>query len=203
MLRGLPLAQDGTYSGTFLGLLNPYAVLVGVLSLVSLLMHGAAFLACKTDATNQKRFAGISRIMWAGTVLLFVLATVATAWGNSTLPGLRALNPLAWLLAILLIAAAAAFPIASSKRLYTPAVCLSGAMLGCMMGLAAVGLFPRLLPSSTDAAASLTIYNSASSQRTLTAMLVIALIGMPLVIGYTFFIYRAFRGPVVLHEDSY
>ena len=71
------------------------------------------------------------------------------------------------------------------------------------MGLAGAGLFPRLLPSITDPSASLTIYNASSTPRTLTAMLVIALIGMPLVIGYTAFIYKAFRGKVVLSEDSY
>ncbi len=72
-----------------------------------------------------------------------------------------------------------------------------------MLGLAAIGMFPRLVPSSIDLAYSLTIYNASSTQRTLTVMLIIALIGMPLVIAYTFYIYRVFMGKTVLTEESY
>jgi cytochrome d ubiquinol oxidase subunit II len=203
VLRGLPLSADGAYGGSFLGLLNPYAVLIGLLSLVACTMHGAAYLACKTEAEAQARYAKLSRVFWIGAAALSVVATVATAWGTSALPGFTQANPLAWLFLAMLIGTAAAFPVISRQGKYGLAVCISGAMIGSLMGLAATGLFPRLLPSSTHPDASLTIYNSASSQRTLAAMLAIALIGMPLVIGYTFFIYRAFRGPVVLHEDSY
>jgi cytochrome d ubiquinol oxidase subunit II len=71
------------------------------------------------------------------------------------------------------------------------------------MGLAAAALYPRLVPARPDLARSLTIFNSASSPRTLTTMLVIALIGMPCVIAYTAIIYRVFRGKTVLGEESY
>ena len=59
------------------------------------------------------------------------------------------------------------------------------------------------MPARPDLARSLTIYNASSSPRTLTVMLVIALIGMPFVIGYTIWIYRVFRGQTVLTETSY
>jgi cytochrome d ubiquinol oxidase subunit II len=203
VLRGLPLAKDGTYSGSFLELLNPYAVLVGVLSLVTFIMHGAAYLACKTQDADRRRFNRIAIGFWPLTIVLFLAATVATHFSNPSLFGDTALNPVAWIFIALFIISAIGFPLAIRAGRPAAAVCLSGTTLGSMMGLAAAGLFPRLLPSRTDPLASLTIYNSASSQRTLTAMLVIALVGMPLVIGYTFCIYRAFRGPVVLHEDSY
>jgi cytochrome d ubiquinol oxidase subunit II len=72
-----------------------------------------------------------------------------------------------------------------------------------MIGLSALGLFPRLVPSLGDLKYSLTAYNASSSETTLTTMLVIALIGMPLVIAYTIFIYRAFRGKVTITPDSY
>ncbi len=76
-------------------------------------------------------------------------------------------------------------------------------MIASMIGLSAVSLFPRLVPSVTDLAYSLTIRNASSTPATLTVMLVIALIGMPIVIGYTFFIYRVFKGKVELTEASY
>jgi cytochrome d ubiquinol oxidase subunit II len=64
-------------------------------------------------------------------------------------------------------------------------------------------MYPRLLPSRTDLAYSLTIYNASSSPRTLWVMLVIALLGMPFVVGYTIYVYRVFRGTVVLSDESY
>ena len=60
-----------------------------------------------------------------------------------------------------------------------------------------------MVPSSIDAANDLTIYNASSTHRTLIAMLIIALVGMPLVIAYTAFVYKVFMGKVVLDRDSY
>ena len=72
-----------------------------------------------------------------------------------------------------------------------------------MMGLAAVCLFPRVVPSSLDLANSLTVYNASSTPRTLTVMLVIALIGMPIVMAYTAYVYKVFAGKVALEEEGY
>ena len=71
------------------------------------------------------------------------------------------------------------------------------------IALAAAALYPRLVPARPDLADSLTIYNASSTPRTLTVMLVIALVGMPFVIGYTVWIYRVFRGRTVLTSESY
>ena len=69
--------------------------------------------------------------------------------------------------------------------------------------IAAVCLFPRLVPSTIDLANSLTVYNASSTPRTLTAMLVIALIGMPIVVAYTAYVYKTFAGKMVVGEDGY
>jgi len=202
VLRGVPLEVDGTYDGTFLGLLNPYAILVGVLTLVALTMHGAAFLAFKSDGKMHERSRRAAVGLWVVFVVLFVTTSVATAVAAPSL--LRgSSSPIAWAALAMLAIAMFGFPMALRRRRLSVAVLASGAIIAAMMALAAIGLFPRLLPSSTDPSASLTIYNSSSSHRTLLAMLVIALIGMPLVIGYTTLIYRAFAGKVVLTEDSY
>jgi cytochrome d ubiquinol oxidase subunit II len=76
-------------------------------------------------------------------------------------------------------------------------------MIAGMIGLAAVSLFPRLVPSSIDLAYSLTIANSSSTPASQTVMLIIALIGMPLVVAYTIVIHRVFRGKVRITGDSY
>ncbi len=72
-----------------------------------------------------------------------------------------------------------------------------------MIFVAAASMFPRLLPSSIDVAHSLTVYNASSTPRTLTVMLVIALIGVPIMLGYTVFAYRVFKGKVVPGTDRY
>jgi len=94
-------------------------------------------------------------------------------------------------------------PIAVKARKSWRAFLASSVAIVSILGLAAISLFPRMVPSCTDLAFSLTVYNASSSQKTLTVMLIIALIGMPLVIGYTWFIYRVFKGKVELTETSY
>ena len=71
------------------------------------------------------------------------------------------------------------------------------------MGIGFLSLFPRLVPAFNDPGFSLTIYNSSSTHATLSVMLVIACIGVPVVIGYTVFIYRVLKGKVTLGPDSY
>ncbi|CAN5502954.1 cytochrome d ubiquinol oxidase subunit II [soil metagenome] len=203
VLRGVPLAADGTYSGTFLGLLNPYAVLIGVLTLVTFAMHGAIFLAGKSDGRMQLRLVRIAVRAWGAFVLLFVLTTVATALAAPALFQHDGINFAAWLFMIVIVAACFALPGLIRAHRFKTAMFASGGLVASLMGLAASGLFPRLLPSITEPGASLTIYNASSTPRTLAVMLVIALIGMPLVIVYTAFIYRVFHGKVVLSEDSY
>jgi cytochrome d ubiquinol oxidase subunit II len=83
------------------------------------------------------------------------------------------------------------------------ALAASGLALVSIIGLAADGMFPRLVPVRPDLGASLTVYNASSTPYTLKVMLVIALLGMPFVIAYTAIIYRAFRGKTVLTPESY
>ena len=71
------------------------------------------------------------------------------------------------------------------------------------MGTVAAGLYPVLLPSSTDAAYDLTVTNAASAENTLQVMIVIAVIGIPFVLLYTAGVYYFFRGKVVLDDESY
>jgi cytochrome d ubiquinol oxidase subunit II len=102
-----------------------------------------------------------------------------------------------------MLAAIIYLPVALKSENFGRAFFTSALTIACMMGLMAVSLFPRLVPSVTDLAYSLTIYNASSTGRTLFTMLIIALIGMPFVIGYTIFIYRAFKGKVRIDEHSY
>jgi cytochrome bd ubiquinol oxidase subunit II len=203
ILRGIPLDASRQFTGSFLGLLNPYAILIGLLSLVMCVMHGATYMTLKTGGELQTRMRGWASRGWLAFVVLYGLATLAT---KSVAPwhfaGL-AKNPLFWALLPLMLAAVWYFNTALKKGKYFPAFLASSAMIATMIGLAALSMFPLLAPSSIDLANSLTIYNAASTPRTQMVMLVIALVGMPIVIGYTAFIYTRFKGKVVIGEESY
>lgn len=106
-------------------------------------------------------------------------------------------NPLFFLLLGLALASLVAIPVWARSGSFGKAFLASSTAIAAQIGLVGLSLFPRLVPSSLDLeGASMTITNASSTQPALSAMLVIALIGMPLVIGYTIFIYRVFKGRV-------
>ncbi len=203
ILRGVPVDADGQYLGSFTDLLNPYAIGMGVFSVVLFTMHGAIYLAMKTEGKLRDRCQSRAAILWMGVVILYVAMTL-WSWLASPLLFARTFeNALSFALFILLIGSAVILPIAMRAHRIGYAFLLSSMFIASMFGHAALGLYPRLVPSSIDPAFSLTIYNSSSSALTLQTMLVIALIGVPLVVAYTIFIHRVFRGKVEITEESY
>ena len=203
ILRGIPIDETGTFTGSFLGLLNPYSILVGVLSLVLFVMHGAIYMTTKTDDEQREWVIRWFNRTWIAFVVLYFLATVATFFEAGFLFQGLLKNPLFWVLVILLFGSVLYIPVAMKAARYFRAFLSSSITIASTIGLVAVSLFPRLVPSSTDLAYSLTVYNASSTPRTLSTMLVIALIGMTFVVGYTIFIYRVFKGKVVLIKESY
>ena len=111
--------------------------------------------------------------------------------------------PVLLLLPLVNVLAIANIPRAISKGKDFKAFLSSCVSLFSLMALFGVGMMPNLVYSSLDPQNSLTLYNAASSHKTLGIMLVIALIGMPLVVGYTVSIYWIFRGKVRLENTSY
>jgi cytochrome d ubiquinol oxidase subunit II len=203
ILGGVPIDNTGTYRGTFLGLLNPYAVIIGLVGVTMLVMHGAIYMALKSDGAQSRRMAKWASGAWMAFIVLYVGATLATFFlAHYLFDGMLA-NPLFWVLFLLLLASVSVIPVALKSERFGRAFIASSLIITSIIGLSAVSLFPRLVPSNIDPANSLTIYNASSSPYTLQAMFIIALIGVPIVLGYTIFIYRMFKGKVVLGEDSY
>jgi cytochrome d ubiquinol oxidase subunit II len=203
VLRGLPIDAGGTFRGSFLGLLNPYAILVGLVTLTLFTMHGAAFMTFKVNGEHRERMRRWTLWAFRAFIVLYAVATAYTLVVASYLFDGILGNPLFWLFLVLFLIAVVAVPAGLRAGRERLAFAGTAGIVVTMTALAAIGLYPRLLPSGTDLAYSLTIYNASSSPRTLWVMLVIALLGMPLVIGYTVFVYRVFRGKVVLSDESY
>jgi cytochrome d ubiquinol oxidase subunit II len=203
ILRGVPIDRAQVYGGSFTGLLNPYSLLVGLLSLVLFTMHGAIYLTLKTDGDLLLRLKRWITISWLLFIALYAAATIASVAVSPWLFDGMTRNPLCWVLCLLFVASLLGIRLFVRTGRYFPAFLSSSLVVACAIGLSALSLFPRLVPSTTDLSFSLTIYNASSSETTLSTMLIMALIGLPLVIVYTVFIYRQFKGKVVIGHDSY
>jgi cytochrome d ubiquinol oxidase subunit II len=201
IMRGVPLDGQGDYAGTFVGLLSPFALAVGLLSAAMFLMQGAAWLLLKTEGALQVR---ARRTALVGQVATLVLWVVVTIWSRAEAPARWdqfGLIP-AWLAPVIAVLALAAFPVLVRRGRAASAFAASSAAIAAMIATLGIGLWPNLLPAR-DQGASLTVPLTASSDLALTVMLIIALLGLPFVLAYTFWVYRMFRGPVRLDEHSY
>jgi cytochrome bd ubiquinol oxidase subunit II len=198
VMRGVPIGTDGEFAGTFLGLLNPFSLGIGLLSTAMFLMQGATWLTLRTDGELRARAASVKRGAWTAFVVLWALTTF---WSRSEAPHLWANydGPTTWLAPGVFVLATAVYPLTSGVRSFV----FSSVAIASLIAVMGQALYPYMVPSLGDLANSLTIQNASSSALTLKVMLTIALIGMPFVIGYTIWIYRGFMHPVVLDEHSY
>jgi cytochrome d ubiquinol oxidase subunit II len=203
IVQGVPIERGAVYTGSFLGLLRPYPLLIGVLGLTIFTMHGAIYLTLKTEGSLRQRLVRIASRLWMVMLALYVLATVGTFLVAPFLFAGVAGSIFFWAMLAATLAATMAIPVSLTASRYGRAFAASCTTIAGMMGLAVFNLFPRLVPSSIDLEYSLTAYNASSSPTTLSVMFIVALVGMPLVLVYTIVIYRVFKGKVVISPDSY
>lgn len=203
VLRGVPVTAEKEWAGSFLGLLNPYAVLVGLVTLALFTLHGALYLRLKTEGALAERLGRWIPRLWGAFVVLYAAATALTAQVSPFLFQGALGDPLWIALTLLLVIAVVAVPVLARSGRYGAAFVASGATIVLMVMVAAASIFPRLVPSSLGLEHSLTIYNASSSPKTLGVMLVIALVGVPIMLGYTVWAYRALRGKVGLGGHGY
>ena len=202
-LIGMPVDGRGVYTGSFFDLIRPYPILIGLMTVSFAAMHGAIYLFLKTEHELQQL---VHRWMWRGFGLTLVSFMLATIFTLAMIPG--AVNnfrdhPWAWAIVVLMVLAFANIPRAIFLDRPFYAFISSSLTIVSLVFLFSFSLFPNLVVSSTSPAFSLTLYNAASSQKTLKIMAIIALIGMPFVLAYTAAIYWAFRGKVRISDHSY
>ncbi len=202
LVRGLPIPANGQTVVPFVSLLNPYALLVGVFSVILLTMHGSALLAIKTEGELKERMVRLTARLWILVVVALPICFVYTMFAAKPFFAGCTGKPLFWLFIVLLLLATVYIPIGTRAGHHRKAFLASSLTIGSAMGLTATCMFPRIVPSTMNLADSLDIYNAASTPKTHTVMLVIALIGMPLVIAYTAFVYSKFTGTVT-GQDGY
>lgn len=203
LMRGVPIGADQEFAGTLLDLLHPYPLLVGALTLSLFALHGGVYLYMKTEATYQQR---IRSWIWPLTGTFFALYMLTTIFTLVTIPQATvhfAASPWAWAVVVINVLAMANIPRAIYRARPVEAFASSALTIFCLVALFGAAQFPNLVRSSLDPAYSLTIYNAASSLKTLGIMQLVVFIGMPFVVAYTVIIYWIFRGKVRLEKTSY
>ena len=230
LLLGVPFHFDDllrvNYTGSFFALLNPFALLVGVLSLLMFVSQGAAYLQMKTEGDVLKRSQNIGLISGLGAALLFVLAGV---WLSVGIDGYvvtsvidhNAINnavsktvevkagawlqnytdaPILWLFPVLGVAAFALAGLLSKAGKGALAFVLSSLGQAGVILTCGISMFPFVMPSSSNPSHSLTMWDATSSELTLKIMFIVACIFVPIVLGYTIWSYAKMFGR--LNEKS-
>ena len=226
LLQGVPFELDNTlkstYSGSFFGLLNPFAILCGLVSVALLLNHGSTWLQMKTDGFVESRARSASVVLSLATVVLFVLAGVWIAFGidgyivTSAIDTGAVTNPMhktvttetgAWMnnyglypwmviapaLGILGGLACAFFSKAARGGW---AFVSSSVMIAGVILTAGFSMFPFLMPSSTMPDVSLTMWDATSSEMTLRIMFFVACVFVPIILSYTAYGFYVMRGRI-------
>ena len=213
VVRGVPLGADHFFfeplwtsflPGTNPGILDWYTVLVGVLSLVALSLHGAHYVAMKTEGAVQHRARKIAMPLG---ILLFALTIVCLfatlAVRPQTLDSFE-FRPWGIAIPVLVFAALIAMPVVRARGRDALAFLASAIYLAAMLGGAAFALYPDLLPATANPAMSLTITNSATGDYALGVGLAWWLVGIVLATAYFVFLYRSFRGKIPIgNQEGY
>ncbi|MDO8709851.1 MULTISPECIES: cytochrome d ubiquinol oxidase subunit II [Pseudomonas] len=229
LLQGVPFHFNdllvSTYTGSFWQLLNPFALLTGVVSSAMITLQGGAYLAHRTEGVIQAR--AIKGGVGAAIVLVcsFIVAGIWLQWidgyritsvvDTAGLPDILSKSvvreagawmanyghyPLLWLLPALgLIGAAGAAVLLMAPHTLSAFIASSLSVIGVIC-TAGVSMFPFVMPSSTMPAASLTVWDSVASHLSLAIMFWAALIFMPLIVLYTSWAYRVMRGKVTVAQ---
>ncbi len=204
LIHGVPLDEEGEFSGHLGHIFHFYPILVGLLSTALVTMHGSIYLMMKTEGEfheKMRKFVNPSIISF---IILYGITTMATLiYLPHMIESFRE-RPIFFLVALLNMLAIANIP----REIYLGrdwrAFISSSVNIICLMAIYGIGTYPNVIRDLLNPHEhSLTIYNSSSSETTLQILLIIALIGVPMVAAYTIGVYWIFRGKVHLDEHSY
>jgi cytochrome d ubiquinol oxidase subunit II len=192
ILRGVPIDSDLEYVGGFFNLLNPYALLGGVMTLLLFLTHGAMFISLKTDGPIRHRARALATRFGLGAaasaVAFFLWTQIETGTAASGVAfGLAAVALVAGLIAV-----------AATREGWG----FLGTFVAIALGVAGLflALFPDVMPTSLGDGVGLTTTNAAATAYTLKIMTVVAVIFTPVVLVYQAWTYWVFRKRIAVHH---
>jgi len=212
VVRGVPLQPDGYFFeplwsdfrvGPFPGILDWYTVLIGVFAFLTLTSHGALYVATKTEGELNSRARRAAAVSWWGLVVLTVLSLPVTLRIRPELFNNYKSYWWGWFIPLVVLLGLVGMFYFRSLGNDKSAFVSSSLYIAGMLGGAAFGLYPYVLPASTNPQFSLTVQNSASGHYGLSVGLAWWIIGMVLAIGYFVYLYRLFRGKVTTGTEAY
>lgn len=195
IFAGVPVDARGVFQGNLFSLLTPYGLVGGVLFCLLFAQHGALWLATRTGGdlyTTALRTAGT---LWVFAAVLAV-AFLGLTWFATPLWQNVLARPYLLVFPALAVAGLGLTRVFIAQRAPWRAWFASAALIVGAVAFGVAGLYPNILPSSIDPAATMSAFNSASSTLTLTLMLVVVVCFLPVVIGYQIWVYATFRDTI-------
>jgi len=203
LLLGIPIDEEGNFTGSLVYFLNPYSVLVGITTLSLFMMHGAIYLVMKTE---NRLYAKLTILVRNTTIFFIICMLLLSFYTILYVPHLASnirANPWMFIMPILMVLSIANITREITRRNYLYAFLSSGFTVSLLLLLVAVELYPNMVVSTLDPAFNLTVHNASASEKSLKIVLIFAAVGVPLVLTYTTFVFWTFKGKVKLEEHSY
>jgi cytochrome bd ubiquinol oxidase subunit II len=200
---GIPLNVDHEFAGNWLSFFNPFSIMIAITTLALFMMHGAIYLAMKTES---RLYVKLNILAKNFTIFFVVSLGVSTLYTLLYIPHLSdriRSNPAYFIFPLIMFLAIANIPRQLKKAKFRYAFISSAVTIATLLATVSLEVFPNLLYATNDVRNSITINNGASSQQTMKTLLIIAAIGTPLVALYTTFVFWTFKGKVKLDEMSY
>jgi cytochrome d ubiquinol oxidase subunit II len=195
LFSGIPVDKEGVMHGNLFTLLNPYGLAGGLFFVGAFAFHGALWLAVKSEGDLQHRARSLALKVWVAALVLAV-AFLGLTWVYTQLWQNLFTRPVFLALPLLAVAGLVAAPILSAKGKDWAAWGASCAFIATAALFGVAGMFPNIVGSNLDPAASVTAFNAASSTLTLEIMLGVVLCFLPVVIAYQVWVYVRFGGKV-------
>ena len=202
IFRGIPIDADGVYQGNLFTLLNPYGLIGGLLFLVLFLVHGALWLAIRTEGDLQERAVATVNKLWPVELGIAVIFLIASMFATD-LYGNYLANPLLFVIILLAVAGLLGIKKFVAQKALFKAWFASALTIVAATFYGVIGLFPNMFPSNIDPSFSLTAHNSASSALTLKIMLVVVILFVPLVLIYQTWAYIMFKDKIKQEDLHY
>jgi len=202
IFRGIPIDGDGVYQGTLFTLLNPYGLLGGILFLVLFLVHGALWLAIRSEGDLQQRALATAGKLWPVELGVAVIFLIASFFATRLYDNYLA-NPILFAIILLAVAGLLGIKVFLTQKALFKAWFASALTIVAATFYGVIGLFPNMFPSNIDPSYSLTAHNAASSALTLKIMLVVVILFVPIVLIYQVWAYYLFKGKVTREDMFY
>jgi cytochrome d ubiquinol oxidase subunit II len=204
LIEGIPLNQSHDFVGTFGDFFRPYSILIGITAVALCMMHGAIYLVMKTEGEAHMQIRRWIVPTIVSFIACYLAVSVFTVYSMPHMTLFFRNAPIFSGIPICAFLAIFNIPRQIKKGYDGWAFIFSCVSIALLVSLYAFGTFPTIVASTIDPLNnSLTVYNSASSPKTLGILLTIVAIGIPLVLAYGCWIYRIFRGKVKLDKFSY